>query len=489
MLKNTVKRGIAALVAATSAIALLGGCSGEKEGDIVTLDWYMMKLVDNVSSQEAVENAVNEILEKELGAHISFHFIERGNYYEKMNTIISAGEKFDICYQSDVTKFLNNVKNGAFVPLDDMLQEYGQDILAKNYDYAWKSVTVDGEIYAVKSQGAYSKEVGTVFKKDLVEKYGFDYKSVDSIADLEPYLETIKQNEPSITPLLPTVTEVSHQYTDDSIKGLIYNEESKKYEKLYDVEMFKERYKLLNKYYQKGYIAKDAITKTETTVEAKSGNYAVMGDSGFYTADGSKSSSQYGFPCVDAYMGQTMINPKGGAMNCISATSEHPELAMKVLNLIWQNTDLSNTLAYGVEGINYSVNEERSAQIGSKSINPATGTDSTWTIYHNYIGPLFDQWDSAWNTKESLDHMQEINKTAKQTGTVGFMFNSDPVKVQYAKVSSIISECDPVFKNGCMDDFDTYYNDVLARLDEAGINEILEEANSQLEAWRNGSEG
>jgi putative aldouronate transport system substrate-binding protein len=468
-----------------SMTGCVGGEPASKSG-VTTLVWYTMKLTDNMSSQEIVEREANKILEEKLGANISFRFIDRGNYYEKMNTIIAAGEEFDICFQSDVNHFLSNVKNGAFVAINDMLEEYCPDILEKNEEFSWDAVTVNDQIYAVKSQGAYTKEVGLVFKKDLVEKYGFDYESVTSLADIEPYLETIKQNEPYITPMLINVTDkVSHQYTDDSIKGLVYNEESGLYEKMYEVPLFIERYRLLSDYYQKGYIAKDAITRTELTSEAMSGNYAVMGDSGFYSKDGSKSSAQYGFPCVEAYMGQTIINPKGGAMNCISSTSKTPELALKVLNLIWSDPYLSNTLAYGVEGVNYQIDEERSAQIGSKSVIPAMGNDSTWTIYHNYIGPLWDQWDSSWNRIEALETMQEMIKTAPISGTLGFVFDTEPVKTEYARVTSIISECEPVLKSGSMDDYSSYLKDVQRRLDEAGIGTILEEANQQLNTWKN----
>lgn len=49
-------------------------------------------------------------------------------------------------------------------------------------------------------------EIGWVFKKDLVEKYNFDYKSVQTLKDLEPYLETLKENEPGITPVLDIVS-------------------------------------------------------------------------------------------------------------------------------------------------------------------------------------------------------------------------------------------------------------------------------------------
>ncbi len=484
-----IMTGALALAMAASVLTITG-CKKDSKVDAdgnVILDWYTMKLVDNTSSEEAVENAVNEMIHaKGIKASIDLHLIEKGSYYEKMNTMILGGEEFDICFQSDASKFVSNVKKDAFVELtDDMLNEYAPDIVEtlKDTEWVWKASMVDGKIYGVKSEGAYSKKVGTVFKKDLVEKYGFDYKSVDSIADLEPYLETIKQNEPGITPLLPTVTEVSAQFADDSVKGLIFNEESGKYEKYFNTDFFINRYRTLNDYYNKGYIAKDAAQKTETTVEAKSGKYAVMGDSGFYTEDGSKSSAQYGFPCVDAYMGQTIVNPKGGAMNCISSTSEYPELALEVLNLIWADDEISNTLAYGIEGVNYEINEERTAELGEKAITPATGTDVTWTFYHNYVGPLFDQWDSSWNTKESLEMMQEANVTAPVSKTIGFTFNSDPVQSEYVKITAIYTECEPVFKNGCMEDFDLYLADVQNRLDEAGLDKVLEEANRQYQEF------
>ena len=64
---------------------------------------------------------------------------------------------------------------------------------------------------------------------------------------------------------------------------------------------------------------------------------------------------------------------------CISSTSTHPEKAMQVLNLIWEDPELSNTLAYGVEGVDYVIDENgHSNPTGEgKSDSGVDGTNNT----------------------------------------------------------------------------------------------------------------
>ena len=89
---------------------------------------------------------------------------------------------------------------------------------------------------------------------------------------------------------------------------------------------------------------------------AKTGRYAVMKSSGAYTEDGSKSSAFYGFPCVEVLVGKSLIGTDSFLNgNAISITSKNPEKAMQVLNAIWEDPYLSNTAAYGVKDVDYTV--------------------------------------------------------------------------------------------------------------------------------------
>lgn len=482
MFKKLLALGVAAMV----IVGALSGCSigGKKSSDDVIV-WYMPKSIDNMSDKDLVMAEANKIFEKELGVTVDLRLIDYGNYGEKMNVIITSGEEFDICQTVSYDTTLRQIKSGAFVPLDDLLKQYGQDILNKWTDLEYTTATVDGKIQFVQGQGTYSVAGSIVFKKDLVEKYGFDYKNVKTLEDLEPYLKLIKEKEPSMIPMMHDVWgAISQRYYDESIPGLIFDEEAGKYIKLSDATDWIDARRTKNDFYKKGYIAKDAITQKDTQTEAKSGRYAVMNNTGYYTEDGSKSSSNLGFPCVEAYRGTSVISSKGGAAQAISTTSKKPEKAMQVLNLIWKDPNLSNLLAYGVEGVNYTVDEERSAEIGSRSVIPKSGNEMTWAIWHNCVGPLWDQWDSSWNRKESLEYMQEVNRTAKRSPAMGFNLDTEPVKTQFAKVTAVKDEAIRVFNTGSMDDFDAYLEDYKRKMDDAGLNDILEETNKQFEAWK-----
>lgn len=488
-MKFKMKKVVGVLLAC-SLVLPLGSC-GKKEDDVPVITWYMQKPIDNMSDQKLVEDAANKIIEKEIGAKLEFHFFDSASYNDKMNVMISAGEEFDICMTNSWTNdFLGNVKKGSFLEITDLLNKYGKDILAKTDSTILENFKINGGIYGVKSQSPISSTRSRVFKKDLVEKYNFDYKNADTLDKLEPYLKTIKENEPEMTPALvtgksPLSDVVTDRYTDDSIAGMYFDEQSDVYEEILDIPEMIEKYKKYNDFYKKGYIKSNAPTITETMSEAKSGNYAVMNCTGNYDETGKKSSDVYGFPCVETYIGQTVIGTGNlfDAINAISITSKHPEKAVELLNLIWKNRDLSNLLAYGIEGIHYTVNEERSKEIGDKSVTPKTGSEQTWAIWHNWIGPLWEQWDSTWNTKEALEKFQKINKTAKVSKTLGFVFDTDPVKTECAQVKAVMEEITPVLNTGSMPNFDEYIQKCQSKLKASGIEKIKAEANKQFKQW------
>ena len=469
------------------------GCANKNSADADnTIHWYMLKPGDDMSDEALVESAANEILEKEVGLKLDLHMLDSASYDKKMNTMIAAGEEFDLCMTASWTNdFVANVQRGAFVDIKPLLEKYGKDILEKSDPVSIDALTMEGKMFALKSQTPYSGKTGRAYKKDLVEKYNFDYENAKTLEELEPFLKQIKDNEPGITPLLVTAKTgvtlpVNSRYTDDSIVGLNFDEETQQYIIAYERPDLIENYKKVNEFYKKGYIASKALTLTDTVSEAKSAKYAVMPVSGNYTEDASKSSDAYGFECVETYLGDKIVNT--GAMfdtlTAVSVTSKKPEKAIKLLNCIWANPELSNLLAYGLENVNYVIDEERSNEIGEKSVIPKSGNEKTWGIPHNWIGPLWDQWDSSWNRKDALLMMQEVNKSAAKSSTLGFLFDSSEFKTELAQISSIVAEAKPVFNTGSMPDFDEYHAEIIKKLKASGIDKVVDAANEQLNNWK-----
>jgi len=456
--------------------------------EFVTISWYMRKPIDNMKDQEAVEAEANKIIKEKINAELKFTFIDAASWEEKMKMMSAAGEAYDLAFTSSWTNRLDlNVQRGAFLALDELIEKYGQNIKSKVDPRAWKAVTYNGEIMAIPGQTPFSQPSAFVFKKDLVEKYNFDYKSVKTLADLEPYLETIKKNEPNIIPILSTtrLTPGCRFYGAAELsKGIHYIEKTGEIMSWLDIPEVIELYKKVNDYYKKGYIAKDASTKTDAVAEAKSGRYAVMPDSGGYTEDGSKSSAAYGFPCVEALFGYPPITTAGMTAACtaISKTSENPERAMMLLDLIWGDKYLSNTLAYGIEGKNYTVIKGKGTD--NPTVEAATGADQTWCIAHNWLGPLWDQWDSNWNSTAALEQMRANNDKADASATVGFTFDSEPVKTEVSQISAIYSEISPVLNTGVAPDIDKYIAEAKQKLKDAGIDKVMAEVQKQFNEWK-----
>jgi len=455
----------------------------------VNLSWYIRKPIDTIKDQDAVEAEVNKTIKEALNANLRINFIDAASWEDKMKLMSASGDEYDLVFTSNWTNAIDlNVQKGAFLPLDDLLKEYGQDILSKVDERAWKAVTYNGKIMAIPGQSPFTSPSGIVFKKDLVTKHNFDYTKVHTLQELEPYLEMIKKNEPEITPLLVTKTvNAPGDYILDHTnitKGIRFDEKAGKAVLELDIPAFIENYRTMSEYYKKGYVAKDAAIKTDFIAEAKSGKYAVMRDSGGYSEDGSKSTALFGFPTVESLGNYpTIATPNMvGAATAISVTSKNPERAIQLLNLVWKDKKLSNTLAYGLEGKNYTV--KSGAGTDSPSIEAKSGAEQTWAIWHNWVGPLWDQWDSNWNSAASLEQMQKNNREAKTSSILGFLFNGEGMKSETAQVNAVYTELWPIMQTGSMPDFDKFLADMKQRLTDAGLDKILAEVQKQIDAWK-----
>lgn len=483
-MKKSFLRAVSVGLTAVSAAAMLCACGGGKGASVPTITWYMRKPVSDMSRQALVEEEANKIIEKEVGARLKFEFLDSGAWDSKTNAMISSGEEFDLILDMGAS-YVNNVRKNAYIDVKEYIDKYGSDIKAKVDDFAWKAVDFDGKYYGIPGQTFFVPYSSFAFKKDLVDKYKFDYKNVKSYKELEPFLKTIKENEPGIYPIVAVSTSDFPQpqgsdYLRTDMDYLVYDKANDKF--ILDVESpySLERYKTAYDYFQKGYIAKDAASKNELTSEIKSGKYAVFAG----RRSATKTSNLYGFECVESdptYGVISNINISN-AITAVSRTSKNPDKAVQVLNLIWKNPNLSNLLAYGIEGMDYTVVSGKGT--ADVSIETKSGNDVKWSIWHNWLGPLWDQWDSPWNSKESLLEMQKLNETAEVSPILGFRPDLTALKTENAMLNSIFTETKSILNTGTMPSFDEYIQTVKKRYNDAGSDKVIAEVEKQFKEWK-----
>ncbi|HZJ56617.1 MAG TPA: DUF3502 domain-containing protein, partial [Clostridia bacterium] len=162
-----------------------------------------------------------------------------------------------------------------------------------------------------------------------------------------------------------------------------------------------------------------------------------------------------------------------------------PERAMMVLDLFWADRYLSNTMAYGVEGKNYEV---ISGDIHDPAVDTVveakSGDEQTWAIWHNWVGPLWDQWSSNWNTTEALQKMQDDNDNSEASKLLGFLFDPEPVKQEIAQLNAIWIEAGPILGSGSVPDLDKYLEELRQRMDNADGQKVIQEVERQIEEWK-----
>ena len=184
----------------------------------------------------------------------------------------------------------------------------------------------------------------------------------------------------------------------------------------------------------------------------------------------------------DPTYGAISTNNISNSITAVSRTSKNPDKAVQLLNLIWRDSNLSNLLAYGIEGMDYTVVSGKNTP--EVSIQTNSGVDVKWSIWHNWLGPLWDQWDSPWNSKESLIEMQALNATAEVSPIIGFRPGLDGYKTELAMLNSIFTETESVFNTGSMPDFEEYAETVLQRYRDAGSDKIIAEVERQYAEWK-----
>ena len=80
-------------------------------------------------------------------------------------------------------------------------------------------------------------------------------------------------------------------------------------------------------------------------------------------------------------------------------------------------------------------------------------------------------------TEEYYTDLKEFNEGAVSCKTLGYSFDATNVSTQVASVSNIVQEYVPSLVYGEIpaDQLDSYLEDMNAKLDNAGIKEIIEE--------------
>lgn len=439
-----------------------------------------------------VEAEINKYMEPKIGATLKINAIDWGQWDNKLNLMISSGEKSDIIFTAAWQNYTVNVAKGAFLPLNDLLEKAGKDIV-QNLDPAFlEGSKVDGKNYGVPTNKELAATRGVLVRKDLLDKYKLDITSVTTWADLEPLLKTIKENEPGITPFYMSnstgnglLDNLDWDYLGDaSVPGVIRKIGSDT-TVLNEVETpeFKEAAALARKWFEAGYINSDSATSTVFPKDQAKAGKAFMWTDGMKPGKDKEEEGYVGFPLAQIELTQPTITTgdASGAMLAISRTSQNPEKAMEVINLLHSDRYVNNLLNFGIEGEHY-VRKEGSDHIISlpEGIDPNNRTynpGAQWQLGNQFLNDLWDNEDP-----QKWEKFKEFNARGVKSPALGFTFNSQSVKNEIAAVNNVNKQFKPALTSGAVNP-DEMLPKYAEKLKAAGIDKIIAEKQKQLDAF------
>lgn len=490
-----IKKAAALGLAGIMTLGALTGCKGGEEknksgDDIVELTWYQVG--DTQKDANTVIEKVNEYTAEKIGVKLKIINVGWGDYNQKMQVVINTGDKWDLCFTcSWANDYLQNVQKGAFLELDDYLENEGKEMFDKTDPRFWEAAKVSGKTYGV----PHEKEIGSspmwVFTKEYVDKYNIPYEEIHTLEELEPWLQLIKEKEPDVVPMYLTKDYTAPTYMDkiqDPV-GIEYGDDTLTVKNIFETDRMKETLNTMRKYYMAGYINKDAATASDDKSVKR---FVTKGDGQPYAE--LIWGKDLGYEVVATEIMDTQITNASarGAMTAINKNTEHPEKAMEFLNLLNTDEYLRNLINYGIEGVHYekvAPSEEELTAVAERDyiydtkiqLNEETKKD--YSVPYWVQGGLFNTYVLDSEPLDKWATFKEFNDSSEEAPSFGFDFDLEPVSTQIAGFRNILDEFGKSLYTGSVDP-EEYLPQMQKKFEATGIQDVIDEMQTQIDEWK-----
>lgn len=471
------------------------------------------------ANSDKVWAAFNEQLQQYVpNTTVEFIDVSFDEYSEKFSQVLASGEGVDLAWTGWLINKPQNIADGNLMPLDDLLAEYGQgivDILGENVVEIHRNA--DGNIYYLPSwQGLCGERRGWLVVTEIAELAGDTW-----IEDTEAALNKWRNNYSGI--------EDFQAVLDQATKYLAAAKEAGKlgagintgrafgwsmYNGMYSFlgvggaeigitycdgtftvkdGVAGEHYKLYAKtmadWYKEGYIRSDIMSvDTSTLTTPKNGE--ITDTTYVFSCDPYLTEADQEAAIADAGMDMTYLPIEenaylilgGDTSYAIPYCADEPERAMMVLNAIYSQPDLYNTLIYGIEGEDYTKNAD--GTITTSYVGASPTADDSYGIQRWIIGSCKNALINNGTDPNYYADLEALEETARVNPFLNFTFDRTNVEGICASILNVYYEYGPQLDNGVAgDNWEELYNNYMAARKDAGIEELVTEFQNQLNAY------
>lgn len=437
---------------------------------------------------KAVGEAISAITVPKFNTTVEISRYDFATYVDQVNTELASGEKIDLLGGVSSLPIPSCARQGQVLALDDLLKEYGQDILADIPEEDLASTSVNGQIYAIRNNKELGLGLGFACNTEMLNSLGVDYSNVKTEADMEPILKAVKEKYPDVYPWVSDsgnlgdyMMPIDWLGRDFGVLMDSFDDNDKTVVNLYTSDEYYEQCKRRHEWGQEGLIMPDASINTEQAA-------ALLGaGKGFCATTETK-------PGIESQWERntgidiTMINivPDYTMTSCLNNywyipyTSEKPERAMQVLNEMYSNPDVANLLIYGIEGQQWEFVDKENGVISYPE--GKTGNDTGWTVaaWHMPNELIAYKWET--DGKDIWEQTKQFNKDCHPSQAKGFVWDSSDVANEIVACTTVLNKYKKGLDTGDTDP-DSVWDQMKSEYEEAGIQKIIDAKQAQLDDW------
>ena len=298
--------------------------------------------------------------------------------------------QLDIIYISGLDMYNEYIENEWIASLDEQINTTGKKLNDYISSALLGGVKVDGSTYAIPNNVMIGEYTYMLIDKTLFDTYYGNINSVTNVvdADIERFLEDVAENSPEILPLDGSFKDCMDQlvwywninYTEDdfgdmsysvdtsnefSVLGTVYGDPATAgrgqielgFNSLFTQQEYRDIFLTLKRYEANGFFKTENETRTDAAISFTNGSYAIkkeaLDNNGVYTDENGREF----YPIVVKYP-EADESSLYGNMFAVSSNSKNALACMQVLTLLNTNAELRNILQYGVQGVDYVVDED-----------------------------------------------------------------------------------------------------------------------------------
>lgn len=471
---------------------------GPSELDIsqaITLKYYFIGDEGGNFSQEGLDYQ-NELLKEKINATLDPLPISWGDWRQKIPIILASGESFDMIYTANWAFYFTEGAKGAYMPLDDLMPTYAptryEHLITNGID---KDIRVNGKICMVPNLTEELTKQDLVIREDLRKKY--NVPEINSVEDFEVYMEAIKANEPEMLPLLQSSGSSGRVYNflydqdwgrpivGGDFSPIVYNlTEGIECFSYIDTPEYRAFLEQGKSWLEKGYWSRSVLSDTANTTDAFYAGQTAAVHLNYSNINTVYKRLQIENPEWEIAVHDFDVNaiervaPANNG-TAIGANSKNPERSLMFLELLFNDQEMFDAIVYGVEGIHYVLTEDgktRRPDNVDASVNLGMRNLGMGLNIPHYMRQSAEDWQWC------KDMEKELWGRGVYPALAGFSVNLDNISAEVAMLATVITEYKLPLDFGLVDPEEGLPT-LIKKLDEAGIEKIIQEINGQLTVY------